>query len=112
METQNPPAPAAPAPTKVRVKHKVSPEIAANVREESEALAATIATAQAVANAAVASANAAIEAARAKHNAALRPILRHLGIDEADVIGTEGRGDTTVLVLDVAVPIAALTQEG
>lgn len=92
--------------TKQRVRRAVSPEIAANVREEDEALAATIATAEAVANAAVAAANAAVRAAREKHTAALRPVLRQLGLEDAAVIGTEGHGARTVLVLDVVRPIA------
>lgn len=89
-----------PDTTTARTRHSVSPEIAANVREEDEALAATIAAAESVANAAADAARVAIEHAHEKRDAAMRPILRDLQIDGAKIVGTEGFGDATVLVVE------------
>lgn len=104
-ERTTPTAPAAPAPpVKQRVRRAVSPEIAALVREEDEALGATIAVANAVAQAAVDAANATIAAARTRQRATLRAILKQLELHEADFIGYDGYGADTVLLLDVPAP--------
>jgi hypothetical protein len=77
------------------------------VREEGEAVAATISAAQAVANAAINAAKSAAESivagAVARRNAAFRPILRSLGFDDdaATIVATEGAGAATVLVLEL-----------
>jgi hypothetical protein len=85
-----------------RVSYVVLPEIAANVREEDEAVAATITTAQVMVQSAVASANTLIAAAKARRNAALRPILRQLGIDDATpIVATERDGERTLIVVEV-----------
>lgn len=89
-------------PTRSRVRHSVSPEIAANVREEDEALAAVVMTAQAIATAAAAAANAQIAAAQARHRAAMRPIFRQLNIvGDATIVATDGTGNKSVLIIEV-----------
>jgi hypothetical protein len=102
----NTPAPPTP-PKKLRVKRPISPELAANVREEDEAYTATVETAQAVAQAALSAAQAVVAAAHAKRKAAMRPILRHLGLEDAELIGTDGQGADTVLILDVVADTAS-----
>lgn len=101
------PSPAAPstidsaAAPKVRLKRAISPELAANVREEDEALTATVETAKAMVQASIAAANTIMAAAHAKRAAAMRPILRSLGLEDAELIGTEGQGASTMLILNV-----------
>jgi hypothetical protein len=86
-----------------RVRRRVTPEIAANIREESEAVAATIHSAQLVANAAMAAAQSAVNAAVSRRDAAFRPILRSLLMDEdrATITGTEGFGADTVAIIEI-----------
>lgn len=83
------------APTKVRTKHPVSPEVAALVREADESFAATLKTAQAI----VATANAMVEQAKERAATTARAVLCHLGV-EGNIVATEGRGDSTVLVIE------------
>jgi hypothetical protein len=89
-------------PRKGRIRRTVSPEIAANIREEDEALSATLLTGQAIVQAAVAAANAATAQAKARRDAALRPIMRQLGLDAGDIVATEGFGAATVLVIEIS----------
>jgi hypothetical protein len=91
------------APAKQRVRRAVTPEIAALVREEDEALNATVNTAKAVAQAALDSANATIATAQAKRASVLRSVLRQLSLHDADFIGYDGYGADTVLILDLPV---------
>ncbi len=81
-------APGTPPPQTTTIRRAVSPEIAGNIREEDEAMAATIETARAIVSAASSAAKACIEGAQARRSAALRPILRQLGIDDGTVVGT------------------------
>lgn len=94
-----PPPLAAPSGPR-RTRHPVSPELAATVREDDEAVAATKRTAESIANAAIAAAGAAVERANAIRDAGSRTILRQLGIENGRIVGTEGTGDATVLIVE------------
>lgn len=95
-------APPQPTPAPIETRHAVPAEIAANVREEFEALMATRSAARAVANAAIATAEAQIAVADDRYRAATRPILRQLGIDVGEIVRTEGGyGAPSVLVISV-----------
>ena len=100
MDTTNPAA----APTARIVRHPVSPEIAANIREEDEALAAAQSTARALVDAVVAEHNRLMAAARARHAAATRPILRALQIDEGMIVRVDGFGADTTIDVSIAIP--------
>lgn len=95
------PTPAVPEKNTTKIRRSVPPRIAASIREEDEALAATIDTANAIAQAAVAEANRMIERGRARHTAAMRPILRALKIDEGAFISVDGFGAETTVEIEI-----------
>lgn len=88
-----------PATTKIR--RSIPPRIAATIREEDEALAATIETANAIAKAVVEEANRMIDRGRARHAAAMRPILRALKIDEGTFTAIDGFGTHTSVEIEI-----------
>lgn len=84
-----------------RVTRPVPPRIAATIREEDEALAATIETANAILAAAMTAAFAAVDKGKARHAAAMRPILRALKIDEGTCVRIDGFGAETMLTIEL-----------
>lgn len=88
-------------PKTTRIRRAVPPRIAATIREEDEALAATLETANAMVKCVVDEANRLIERGRAKHAAAMRPILRALKIDEGTFTAVDGFGADTRVEIEI-----------